>query len=455
MVDTTPLTLRDGVEFESLIDRDERSLSARIFTDPEIFELELRRVFARAWIPVAHVTEIPQPGDFVRRRIGLDSVLVSHGRDPDTDADEYHVVLNACTHRGTQVCRADTGNTHGHRCPYHGWTFAPDGALIGVPFERQMYGTERLDREALALPRARVGVYGGIIFGCWDPEAPSLDDFLGGWKWYADIYMDRTDGGMEVSGPPQRWVIDANWKVVCDGFFGDSYHVLTVHSSFADVGLMPPGDMALHARKVTFGGHTVLCPPHPPHGIEGTPAEVLEKLPPTALSPDLVGEIERKLSPDQMEMLVHSPPSIFGLWPIASLIFIGAGLGGPLGQTSSLRFFSPLTHDKTEMITYSMVERGATQDYKDYVHRTSISNFGIGGIFEPDDVEVWEAVQNGLRGVIGSQGRARYPSRSGEPDADFAGPGNLHSGYSSDDNQWSFYMRWAEFMSGRPWSAQA
>jgi len=446
------VTLRDGVSPSSLVDREDRSLSARVFTDPEIFDQEMKRIFARTWIPVAHVTEMPNDGDFVLRRIGLDSVIVTHMIDPDGDEDSFHIALNACSHRGTQVCRVDSGNTPGHKCPYHGWTFSGDGSLLGVPFERQMYANNPIDKKSLGLATARCETYGGILFGCWDPAAPSLDEFLGDWKWYADIYLNRSDSGMEVAGPPQRWVVDANWKVVCDGFFGDAYHVLGVHSSFGDIGFMPPGDMALHTRKVTFSGHTVLGPALSHHGIEGSFADVLAKNPPSGMSPDLVDQIERNLSPEQLALLGTTPPSIFGMWPIGSMIYIGSGLTGPLGQVVSLRFFCPLGPDRTEIVNFSLVERDANEDFKQYVHRTSISNFGVGGFFETDDVEVWESVQRGMQGVMGSRLRARYPSKSGEVDEEFSGPGDSYRGISSDDNQWSFYMRWAEFMESDPWA---
>ena len=86
--------LRDGTPVAELIDREGRTFRARIHADPEIFELELERIFARSWVPVAHVSEFREPGDFVTRSIGRDPVLVTF------DDDTIRVMLNVCTHRG-------------------------------------------------------------------------------------------------------------------------------------------------------------------------------------------------------------------------------------------------------------------------------------------------------------------------------------------------------------------
>jgi phenylpropionate dioxygenase-like ring-hydroxylating dioxygenase large terminal subunit len=58
----------------------------------------------------------------------------------------------------------------------------------------------------------KFGIYRGMIFGNLDPNAESLEDYLGDMKWYFDLLLGRSDGGMEVIGLPQRWVAKANWK---------------------------------------------------------------------------------------------------------------------------------------------------------------------------------------------------------------------------------------------------
>jgi hypothetical protein len=168
------------------------------------------------------------------------------------------------------------------------------------------------------------------------------------------------------------------------------------------------------------------------------------------MTPELLSELDRNLRAGQIAMWARTPPSIAALFPSTAILFIGgASEAGPLGQTVSLRFFVPVRPDRTEIVSFSLVERDAPQEFKDRVHKTSIGSFGVGGIFESDDVEVWAGVQRGLRGVIGRQMHGNYQSVAKPLEADPARPGTTYRGVSSDDNQWLFYERCFEFLGDR------
>src|SRR4051794_35147862 len=154
---------------------------AFVYSDAEIFELEKRRVFARAWMYLAHESEIPEPGDYVVRRIVDDSFIVV--RDED---GAIRALFNMCLHRGMQVCRSGVGNASPFRCPYHAGTYKNTGALVGVPFHDDAYGGEAgLHRRGVGLlPAPRLATYAGLIFASLDPEAPDLEDYLGGFRFY-------------------------------------------------------------------------------------------------------------------------------------------------------------------------------------------------------------------------------------------------------------------------------
>src|SRR5262245_18292078 len=91
-------TLSDGKRVGDLIDVDRREVSMRVYSDPEIFRLEMDRIFARSWLRLGHVSEIPNRGDYVLAYMGEDSVIVIRGQD-----DEVAVLLNVCAHRGMEV----------------------------------------------------------------------------------------------------------------------------------------------------------------------------------------------------------------------------------------------------------------------------------------------------------------------------------------------------------------
>src|SRR5689334_24234604 len=151
-------------------------IPAHVYGDPEIFALERDRLFSRSWVFLAHESEIPDPGDYVVRRVLADSFIVV--RD---EAGTIHVMFNMCLHRGMQVCRAELGNASHFRCPYHAWTYRNTGELTGVPFHADAYGGEAgLRREGVGLlPAPRVDTYAGLIFASLDPDAPDLADYLG------------------------------------------------------------------------------------------------------------------------------------------------------------------------------------------------------------------------------------------------------------------------------------
>src|SRR5262249_39400123 len=132
-------------------------------------------------------------------------------------------------HRGMRVCTAEAGNALAHRCIYHGWAYRANGDFIGAPVEReQMHGSKRSKSE-LGLKQARVELYAGMIFATWHFKGPSLDDYLGEAKFYLDQVFKRTDSGLEVLGPPQRFIVPANWKTASEQGASDGYHVLTLH----------------------------------------------------------------------------------------------------------------------------------------------------------------------------------------------------------------------------------
>src|SRR5712671_5683519 len=221
-----------------LVDLKAGQISREIFVNEAIYREELERVFARAWLFVGHETQIPGPGDYVVSGMGEESVILCRDR-----RGEIHVFLNSCRHRGMKVCRYDEGNTTVFTCPYHGWSYGTDGRLVGVPFFREAYH-ERLDRSQWGLVEvAQLCRYKGTVWATWDPAAPSFFEYLGDFRRYLDLTLDSWDGsegGSEVIGGVQKWLIPCNWKFPAENFSGDSYHNIS-HRSVDLVGIGPSG----------------------------------------------------------------------------------------------------------------------------------------------------------------------------------------------------------------------
>ena len=137
---------------------------------------------------------------------------------------EIKAYYNACLHRGRQL-KDYGGRCSEIRCPFHGFTWALDGALASIP---AAWDFEHVDDEEFSLPEAKVGTWGGFVFINPDPDAEPLEDFLGElpeqferWK-LEDRY---------IQGHVQK-VIRANWKIVQEAFC-ESYHAPTTHPQTA------------------------------------------------------------------------------------------------------------------------------------------------------------------------------------------------------------------------------
>ena len=158
----------------ALVDRSKGLVSRDIFVDQELYEIEKERVFARSWLFVGFEDQVKKPGDYFVSRMGEGSVILSRDRD-----NTIHVFLNSCRHRGMKVCRYDEGNTPVFTCPYHGWSYAGDGLLVGVPRYKDAY-REELDKSQWGLVEvAQMENYKGTIWATWDPKAPPLAEYLG------------------------------------------------------------------------------------------------------------------------------------------------------------------------------------------------------------------------------------------------------------------------------------
>lgn len=451
--------LSDGVPLESLIDREQRSVSLRVLSDAEIYQIELERVFARSWVAVAHESEIPSPGDYVTRYIGEDPVIVIRDKGGD-----IRILLNVCAHRGMRICRAEVGTSRTLTCPYHGWSYNRSGDLLAAPLNREMYGPN-FDRSSISLRKARVETCAGMIFGTWNETAPSLDEYLGAYKWYLETAFARTDRNMVVAGPPQRWRIKANWKLPAENFSGDAYHALTLHRSIQELGLFAAGSEVAYGTNVTANGHGLRC--LDAAGLWGTlfasagkpfdetreptAQEKFALTPPPGMSASLIEQIPRNLTPEQVQQLADAPPVVGNIFPNVAFLNMGMpAADGDLSAVITWRIWSPRGPNEVEVFSWALVEPDAPDEVRERTLRTTIQNFSDSGIFEVDDTEGWTTIQMNLRGVMARQQGLNYQAVSGQqrPD-DWRGGGLVQHGLSRDDNQWAFWTRWFDSMTGK------
>src|SRR5581483_4288923 len=168
----------------------EDRVHGRVYTDPDIFDLEMERIFGRSWVYVAHESEISAPGDYKATWIGQQPVIVTR----DADDGRIHVLSNRCRHRAATVCQDEQGTAHYFRCAYHGWTYNNRGDLIGVPY-RHGYG-EGFSYAEFGLVRVpRVASYRGFLFASLSSEGQDFGEWLGNARHYLDKFLDLSPVG--------------------------------------------------------------------------------------------------------------------------------------------------------------------------------------------------------------------------------------------------------------------
>lgn len=196
----------------------------KVYTDTEIFEHEMQWLFGHIWMYVGHESQVPNPNDFISTKMGFRPAIVTRDK-----SGELHVLMNRCAHRAVTVCRDDAGNQKSFQCPYHGWTFANDGRLTGVPWPEGYAPSFR--KEDWGLKQARVESYRGFIFATLSEEQPSVQDYLGRAAYYLDAWIDRYPGAeIILQSGANRMVFEGNWKLAYDNA-ADGYHPFFSHRS--------------------------------------------------------------------------------------------------------------------------------------------------------------------------------------------------------------------------------
>jgi phenylpropionate dioxygenase-like ring-hydroxylating dioxygenase large terminal subunit len=226
-MDTTA-SMRTNRDIDRLVEPER--VHRRVFTDPALFELEMDRIFGRAWIYVGHESQVPNPGDYFTTQVGRQPVVMSRHRD-----GHIYVLENRCPHKGALVCPDRTGHAERLMCMYHGWRFDCDGSLLSVPVHSGYDGTcFDAKNPANGMKRlARVENYRGFVFASLSGDGPDFKSWMGAGLRGLDNLVDRApDGAVEVVGDCYRTVQNSNWKIFVDNM-SDGMHTSFVHHQMA------------------------------------------------------------------------------------------------------------------------------------------------------------------------------------------------------------------------------
>jgi nitrite reductase/ring-hydroxylating ferredoxin subunit len=423
-------------------------LSPRVFSDPDVYELEIERIFSRCWVYVGHVTEIPDAGDYVLRYIGRDQFILS--RD---ESGGINLLLNNCMHRATRICHAEKGNTSHFRCPYHGWIYRNNGDWNGAPQRRRAYG-DKLDPRQWGLRRApHVDTYQGLIFANLDPAAISLADYLGDMRWYLDVTFGLSQAGMRTVGDPHRWQVPANWKSGAENFAADAYHVPNLHRSGEETGTFPNIAAALNRQfHIAINGG---------HGMVANTGFLPEPWKYGGWAPEVAEIFDLgKLPPDQRAFVESGTClTVATIFPNLSIIRVPAVLdpnSTPPILFTAIRQWQPLAPGLTEIWSWPMEWAAAPAEFNRLSYDTGVGSFGPSGVFEQDDTVAWMGPVQAGDSHFGRRAGMKLNYQLGEGGKDGFGinhewqyPGTATTTVYDEFNQRRFYQRWQQEVAGQ------
>jgi len=417
------------IDLDSLVDPDRGLVSARIFQDEEIYRMEQEKIFGRCWLYLAHESQIPNPGDYVAAKMGEDPIIVTRGQD-----GKVHAFLNACRHRGAKVCRSDSGTSKAFRCPFHGWTYSCEGELVGVPRYKEVY-FEELDKSKWGLvPVTKVDSVYGLIFGTWDPNAPTLQEYLGDMLFYLDLMFNRAEGGVEVIGGVHKWVIPTNWKIPAENFGGDHYHLLFTHGSGIQIKARDP---------LSNNGFLIFTPEGHSCGQEFAGAQRGEAV--NSEYNNYIAEIKKRVAEQKGEVEAKLTPIGVGtIFPNLSFM--------DTMRFRTIRLWQPLGPNKIEVNSWCVVDKNMSDELKQIARRGYQLTFGPNGMFELDDGEVWMSITEAIQGYKGRTIDFNYQMGMGHEISaeEFFGkkgiPGTMNETFMHEGTHRNYYRRWKQLM---------
>jgi phenylpropionate dioxygenase-like ring-hydroxylating dioxygenase large terminal subunit len=414
-----------------------------VYTDESIFKTEIERIFRRTWLYVAHESEVPTPGDYQRRDLAGEPVIVVRDRD-----ENVRVLMNRCRHRGNLVCQHSAGNAQFFRCQFHGWTYSNRGDLVGVPYP-QSYGQD-FDRSELGLASMPVvDSYRGFIFASFTAEVPPLLEHLGEATRLIDIFVDQSPvGAVRVSAGVQRGEYRGNWKFV--GM--DGYHTNFVHKSVemlqhanwragakvedesehenGDLGPLEfgksPDKLGNTAQDLGRGHVHINNSPQRLAKADATMASLAS----TPAGKEYIAAMEGQYGVGRSRTLLCAPDPHLGIFPNLQIIGV------------LIRVIEPISAGRTVVAQYPAMLEGVPDEINVERLRKHEWFFSPAGFGSPDDYEVFERNQAGLAAdveprVLLTRGLGTEVTR---PD------GIVESSYTDEVPQRGQLARWAELM---------
>jgi phenylpropionate dioxygenase-like ring-hydroxylating dioxygenase large terminal subunit len=368
----------------------------RAYADAAVFALEQERIFGRLWIYVAHESQLKKPGDFVRTRLAAREILVTRHHDV-----QIYVLHNRCPHRGARLCMVERGSSRLFACPYHAWTFRPDGSLASVPHQKSYPKTFDLADPQNHMQRiAHVASYRGFVFANLGENPGSLADHLGPITDVIDNLVDRApDGEIEIADSSFTLEYRGNWKLHLENA-ADVFHPSFVHSSSVTPARNAPANASIidqdQTREMLLangftgnewegielsgldGGHTYMT------SFYNKGVLVHEDSDPVALR--YKAALQERLGAERMAR-------VLGMRRFNNIIYPNLVLNA---QYQQMRVTIPVTVDRTIVRIHCFRLKGAPDEIFHRAIRFMTTLGSPASMIFSDDVEMLERCQQGL-----------------------------------------------------------
>lgn len=236
-----------------------RTMPRETYTSEAVLAEEHERIFARSWHCVGRASALAEPGAYVLATIAGESIIVLRDR-----AGTLRAFFNVCRHRGTRICREEAGRFgETIQCPYHAWTYAADGRLVGAPHMQEVEGFDKADH---SLHAAAIATWEGFLFVHVgdDPTPFALE-----WAPFETRFA-RYGLAALVVGHRVVYDVQANWKLVFQNY-SECLHCPTIHPKLATV--LPYQSGANDLVEGPFlGGYMEIRPPNESATMSGRSA---------------------------------------------------------------------------------------------------------------------------------------------------------------------------------------
>ena len=199
-----------------------KSLPQRYFVSPEIFVEEQTKIFSKQWVLTGHQSQLAKAGDYFTVEVAGESLIIARDK-----RGVIHGFYNVCRHRGSRIIENRNGQCAAIQCPYHAWTYALDGRLIGAPHMDEVSGFDRTD---YSLHPVNIALWEGFIFvNLADSPAPLAE-------WFEPLAGKFSRWNMPALRLAKRieYDVQANWKLIFENY-SECYHCAGVHPELSKI----------------------------------------------------------------------------------------------------------------------------------------------------------------------------------------------------------------------------